>query len=89
MAARKKNINDIQDALLSNTQLMKEADLRSKEELLEEQVSSIKLDESKLKDFQVLADYLGLSTEELIDEALSHFLRLKSIKLEAAKETRK
>lgn len=82
--AKRKKIDDFQEALLSNTRLMKEADITSKEEILDENVT-LKIEKVVLDDFVILAKYMETSHEDLIKQALSHYLGLKSMKLESAK----
>lgn len=88
MAKNKHTINDIQKALMSNTRFIKDEETVSQptvkvpaEKPLEPQVN---IDPLIMKQFKILAPYLGETTDELINKALSHFLRLKSLQLDQA-----
>lgn len=88
MAKNKHTINDIQKALMSNTRFIKDEETASQptvkapaEKPLDPQVN---IDPLIMKQFKILAPYLGETTDELINKALSHFLRLKSLQLDQA-----
>ena len=91
MAKNKHTINEIQKALLSNTKYIKDVEPESKpieepskpEPTVKQEVI---IDPMALKKFKILAPYLGESVDELVNKALNHFLRLKSIQLEQAIE---
>jgi len=89
MAKSKHTINDIQKALLSNTRYLKEnennipapketPEAKPKDEL------TINIDPMIIKKFNILARYLGEPAEVMINNALNHFLRLKSMQLDKA-----
>jgi hypothetical protein len=89
MAKSKHTINDIQKALLSSTKFIKENEV-AKPEINNDQQDSkpsttdLNIDPVVMKKFKILAPYMGETTEELINKALNHFLRLKSMQLEQA-----
>jgi hypothetical protein len=91
MAKNKHTINDIQKALLSNTRYIKDEDMVSKE-IVEPVVSvpnsdtQVNIDPLTMKKLRILAPYLGETTDELVNKALNHFLRLKSLQLDQAIE---
>ncbi len=88
MAKSKHTINDIQKALLSSTKFIKENSITTEPEpptASEVQIErEVNIDPVTMKKLKILAPYLGESTDELINKALSHFLRLKSVQLEQA-----
>jgi hypothetical protein len=91
MAKSKRTINDIQKALMSTTKYIKEADIITKEKD-EKPVNDtpptqeVNIDPLTMKKLKILAPYLGETTDEIINKALNHFLRLKSQQLDQAIE---
>jgi len=85
MAKRnKKNIKDIQAALLSNT------DFLNKEETIEqEEIQENIIEEDVLEKFKALAEYENTEAKELINKALNHYLKLKGLQLELALKAKK
>ncbi|HNS30827.1 MAG TPA: hypothetical protein PKL52_09895 [Tenuifilaceae bacterium] len=91
MAKNRRTISDIQKALLINTKFIKEpeeveepivkAEKKEPEPIANDKIN---IDEVVLKKYKILAPYLGDSVEELINKALNHFLRLKSLQLDQA-----
>lgn len=92
MAKSKHTINDIQKALMSNTKYIKEDDMvgnDSNEKPIEESSRietshEIAIDPIAIKKIRILATYLGETPDELVNKALNHFLRLKSMQLDQA-----
>ena len=89
MAKNRRTISDIQKALLTNTQYIKESDSVNKpvEKVVEQKPQpkdQANIDPVVLKQFKILAPYLGESVDDLINKALNHFLRLKSLQLDQA-----
>jgi hypothetical protein len=90
MAKTKHTINDIQKALLSGTKYLKEnekgetAPKEQNETKTAVAESGVKIDPLILKKFNILSRYLGEPAEDLINNALNHFLRLKSLQLDKA-----
>lgn len=89
MAKSKHTINDIQKALLSSTKYLKENDKddsvpQEQDKLQSKTDSDISIDPLILKKFNILSRYLGEPAEDLINNALNHFLRLKSLQLDKA-----
>lgn len=85
MAKRnKKNIKGIQAALLSNTNFL------NKEEVIEpvEFTNSV-IDNEVLEKFETLAEFEKTTSEELINKALNHYLKLKGLQLEQALKAKK
>lgn len=89
MAKNKHTINDIQKALLSGTKYMKE----NEKEVVAQKESpktnvknepSVNIDPMIIKKFNILSRYLGEPAEDMINNALNHFLRLKSLQLDKA-----
>ena len=89
MSKSKHTINDIQKALMSNTRYIKE------KESIEQPVANppahdivvaqqVTIEPLIMKQIRILAPYLGETTDELINKALNHFLRLKSLQLDQA-----
>lgn len=90
MAKKSKHtITDIQKALMSNTRYIKEEEAPKPQDPItkpkaksgEQQVN---IDPLLMKQIKILAPYLGESTDDMINKALSHFLRLKSMQLDEA-----
>lgn len=89
MAKNRRTISDIQKALLTNTQYIKGSDVVSKpvEKVVEQKPQpkdQANIDPVVLKQFKILAPYMGESVDDLINKALNHFLRLKSLQLDQA-----
>jgi len=89
MAKTKHTINDIQKALLANTKYIKESDQIKKPYEKKEEPKAIvnnlvNIDQITYKKFKILAPYLGESVDDLVNKALNHFLRLKSLQLDQA-----
>lgn len=88
MAKNKHTINDIQKALLSTTRYIKEEDKLEEKEPSDLAISDlsqqVKIDPIIMKKIKILAPYLGETTEEFVNKALSHFLRLKSLQFDQA-----
>lgn len=89
--AKKHTINDIQKALLSNTRYIKEEETIVKVEKpkIEESKPTqqeVNIDPLLMKQLRILAPYLGETTDDLINKALGHFLRLKKLQLDQAIE---
>lgn len=94
MRKSKLTIDDIQKALLSNTHFIKEVEPEKPLEIspiiaknikVESSAnSSCQLDPITLKKFKILANYLKVDQNELINTALKHYLTLKSMQLEQA-----
>ena len=85
----RRTISDIQKALLTNTQYINESDSVNKpvERVVEQKPQpkdQANIDPVVLKQFKILAPYLGESVDDLINKALNHFLRLKSLQLDQA-----
>lgn len=73
MAKQKKNINSFRDALKNNAQYL------SRDHMPE-------LDAKLIRQYKMLADYKGQELKEVMEQALKHFLRLKTLDLQAAEE---
>lgn len=89
--AKKHTINDIQKALLSNTRYIKEEETivkveKSKIEEPKPTQPDVNIDPLLMKQLRILAPYLGETTDDLINKALGHFLRLKKLQLDQAIE---
>ena len=90
MAKGKRTINDIQKALLSTTRYIKD-----EESVIvpEQSINTVKpieaqvnIDPLVMKQVKILAPFMGETTDELINKALNHYLRLKSLQLDKAIE---
>lgn len=76
---------------MSTTKYIKEGDMISKdkdEKPINEAtpIQEVNIDPLTMKKLKILAPYLGETTDELINKALNHFLRLKSLQLDQAIE---
>ena len=77
---KKKSVDDIRNALLSNTTYIPQ----SMVSVSEKEVSTVDIPPRILRQFKILAAYQKTEMQELIDEALNHYLKLKSLQLEQA-----
>lgn len=81
----KKNIKDIQAALLSNTEFLNKEEEPAELDEIQESI----IDEEVLKKFEALAEFENTQAKELINKALSHYLKLKGLQLEQALKAKK
>lgn len=81
----KKNIKDFKQALLSNTDYIKE----EKAEPGNIETTPSLIDEEILKKLELLAEFENIELDEMVNKALNHFLRLKGIQLEQAIKAKK
>ncbi|PKP10139.1 MAG: hypothetical protein CVU09_08405 [Bacteroidetes bacterium HGW-Bacteroidetes-4] len=81
MKKTKKNIKQFKQALLTNTGFIKQNE--EPEPIPAAQHESL-IESDILQKFTLLAEFEGTNTKELINKALNHFLRLKSLQLEEA-----
>lgn len=94
MAKSKHTINDIQKALMSSTKYIKEDDMvvsDTNDKIVTESKGEgashdVNIDPIIMKKIRILAPFLGETPEEMINKALNHFLRLKSLQLDQAIE---
>lgn len=86
MAKTRKNIEKFQEALSSNTEFLNEDKFEDEilfgSEIKGDQVVSI--DRMTYRKFKILATYQNRNTQEVIHEALNHYLRIKKSYLEEA-----
>jgi hypothetical protein len=86
MAKKTKNTKQFQQALLSNTDFIQHTEATLNEPLIKE-VSMV--DDAIMEKFKLLATFEGVTEKELINQALNHYLRLKSLQLEQAMNIKK
>ena len=79
MARKNKQIKDIQEALLSNTQLIKEQSGK-----LVPEINTLQIDEELLEKYKMLAAYYQKDFKDILHDALKHYLRLKALDVEQA-----
>lgn len=94
MARSKLTIDGIQKALLSNTHYIKEVEPEKPKEEPTIEAKPTKVEESNgnhvvidmttVRKFKILATYLKVDHNELINSALKHYLTLKSAQLDQA-----
>ncbi|MDX9769036.1 MAG: hypothetical protein RBT19_01645 [Tenuifilaceae bacterium] len=91
MAKKSKHtINDIQKALMSNTRFIKEEGVPTDTVPIPGSTevnpaeSKVAIDPLIMKKIKILAPFMGETTDELINKALNHYLRLKSLQLDQA-----
>ena len=86
MAKTKKNIEKFQEALSSNTEFLNEEHFEDEVLFGSEKKSDlvISVDRMTFRKFKILATYQNRNTQELMHEALDHYLRLKKLYLEEA-----
>jgi hypothetical protein len=86
MAKKIKNTKQFQQALLSNTDFIQHTEATLNEPVIKE-VSMV--DDAIMEKFKLLATFEGVTEKELINQALNHYLRLKSLQLEQAMNQKK
>ena len=86
MAKSKKNIEKFQQALSSNTEFLNEENFEDEVLFGSEKKSDlvISVDRLTFRKFKILATYQNRNTQEIMHEALNHYLRLKKLYLEEA-----
>ncbi len=89
MAKSKKTISEIQKALLTNTRFIKEDEpaveiTKPGKIEVKPNPQDFALDPSVVKRYKILAAYLNVPIDELMNTALNHYLKLKSVQLEHA-----
>ena len=86
MAKNKKDISKFQEALSSNTEFLNEDNFEDEilfgSDVKGDQVISV--DRMTYRKFKILATYQKRNTQDVIHEALEHYLRLKKLYLEEA-----
>ena len=78
-------MKQFQQALLSNAEFIKQPEpvpMAAPEPVIIQEVSVI--NDDVMEKFKLLASFEGVSEKELINQALNHYLRLKSLQLEQA-----
>jgi hypothetical protein len=83
MAKKKIKLSEIKDALLSNTSFIKN-EVKAAEEKVVVPENAVEIDLSTYKKIKLLANYYEKEPVELINEAITHFLRLKRLDIEEA-----
>ena len=84
MAKRKRKISEIKNALLSNTSYINNTDIPKEEIVASVATNAIELDKKTLAKLKLLANYYGKEYTDLINEALSHYLRIKRLDIDEA-----
>jgi len=85
MARKSKNVDDFAAALMNKTKLLKQTPDKGEEPVHpSENQLYVELDKKLYGKFKILAMHQQTKPEELIDEALNHYLRLKRNQLEQA-----
>jgi len=89
MAKKRKKISDIKSALLSNTSFIKDTEKVKKqeeEEKKEVQIpdNMVEIDKTILSRIKILANYYGKDYQEVVGEALHHYLRIKKLDIDEA-----
>ena len=80
----KKNIKQFKQALLSNTDFIKQSDPEKDNKPAANSVTESIIDDEVLQKFKILANFEKINEKELINKALNHYLRLKGLQLEQA-----
>ena len=86
MAKSRKNIEKFQEALSSNTEFLNEDTFEDEVLFGSEKKSDlvISVDRMTFRKFKILATYQDRNTQEVMHEALNHYLRIKKLYLEEA-----
>lgn len=82
MGKKKKNLSEIKDALMAKTSFIKNNEEVSIPETIGENL--VEIEKQVFSKIRLLAGYYGKPTVELVNEALSHFLRLKKLDIDEA-----
>ena len=82
MGKKKKRLSEIKDALLSKTSYLRNNEEPA--EIVQPVDNLIEIDKHLLSKIKVLSNLYGKSREEVINEALSHYLRLKKLDIDEA-----
>jgi hypothetical protein len=83
MAKKKRKLSEIKDALLSNTSFIKKEETPVEEKVVMPD-NAVEIDMSTLRKIKLLANYYEKDPAELINEAITHYLRLKRLDIEEA-----
>jgi len=83
MVKKKKKLSEIKDALLSKTSYLNKNN-EEPVEIIQPAENSVEIDKHVLSKIKILANLYGKSREEVINEALSHYLRLKKLDIDEA-----
>ena len=83
MTKSKKNIEKFQQALSSNTEFLNEENFENEVLFGSEKKTDlvISVDRLTFRKFKILATYQNKNTQEIMHEALNHYLRLKNAKI--------
>ncbi len=82
MAKQKKKLSEIKDALMSGTSFMNNnLPVIDKQEISS---NAVEIDKSILSKIKLLANYYQKAPSELINDAITHYLRLKKLDIEEA-----
>ena len=90
MAKKKRKVKDIKNALLSNTTFIKdtgkeEKKVVSKQEIKTQQPDNVvEIDKTLLSRIKILANYYHKNYQEVVGEALNHYLRIKKLDVDEA-----
>lgn len=86
MGKNKKNIEKFQEALSSNTEFLNEDKFEDEVLFGSENKSDlvVELDRMTFRKFKILATYQDRDVQDVMNEALNHYLRLKKLYLEEA-----
>lgn len=89
MAKKKRKISDIKSALLSNTSFIKNSEedksVESKGNVVDVlPENAVEIDKSTLSRIKILAKYYEKDYQEVVGEALQHYLRIKKLDVEEA-----
>jgi len=82
MAKKKIKLSEIKDALLSNTSFIKNDEKAEEKVVIPE--NAVEIEISTLKKIKLLANYYKKEPVELINDAISHYLRLKRLDIDEA-----
>jgi hypothetical protein len=82
MGKNKKKLSDIKNALLANTSFIN--NVEEPASVIEPLENMVEIDKHVFSKMKMLAKLYGKGKEELINEALNHYLRLKKLDIEEA-----
>ena len=77
--ANKKKVSDFENALLSNTKVIKKEPEKKVSQIKSQTTNESYIDSDLLEKIEALSKEQGVETKELISLALNHFINMKSV----------
>lgn len=84
MSKKKNKLREIKDALLSNASYIKNTEETVVQEIAVVPENAVEIEKSVYNKLKLLANYYKKEPSDLVNDAISHFLRLKRLDIEEA-----